>query len=1308
MVKSNTNKRYALRKLGKIFGSVIIGLTLFLGGVLNTSFVHADGADVTSELDDNFETQDNRKDIPYETIYERDDNLPKGTKETKTPGKKGIKATVKTYSSTTLQLVSEKSDVVILQPQTEVIKVGTKPTVVTETISSLIRYIKDDTRPVGSNVLTESDGEDGLRKITTTYDVNDKTGEVTIRETTSTIEKESKDIIYKVAAKDKVEKHITEKSTNIRFEKDESKARSENPVTIDGEDGYVTTTRTYDVNPENGHVTEKVTVDRKEATDTVIKVPAKSKVEREVLPTSVIRYEKDESRDRGASIEMIDGEDGYVTTTRTYDVNPENGKVTEKVTVDRKEATDTVIKVPAKSKVEREVLPTSVIRYEKDESKARSENPVTIDGEDGYVTTTTTYDVNPETGHVTEKVTVDRKEATDTVIKVPAKSKVEREVLPTSVIRFEKDESKARSENPVTIDGEDGYVTTTTTYDVNPENGKVTEKVTVDRKEPTDTVIKVPAKSKVEREVLPTSVIRYEKDESRDRGASIEMVDGEDGYVTTTRTYDVDSETGKVTEKVTVDRKEPTDTVIKVPAKSKVERKVLPTSVIRYEKDESRDRGASIEMVDGEDGYVTTTRTYDVNPETGKVSEKVTVDRKEATDTVIKVPAKDKVEKRIAEKSTNIRFEKDETRDRSENPVTIDGEDGYVITTRTYDVDSETGKVSEKVTVEKKEATDTVIKVPAKSKVEREVLPTSVIRFEKDETRDRSENPVTIDGEDGYVITTTTYDVDSETGKVTEKVTVEKKEATDTVIKVPAKSKVDREVLPTSAIRYEKDESRDRGASIEMVDGEDGYVTTTTTYDVNPETGKVREKVTVDRKEATDTVIKVPAKSKVDREVLPTSVIRYEKDETRDRGASIEMVDGEDGYVTTTTTYDVNPETGKVSEKVTVDRKEATDTVIKVPAKSKVDREVLPTSVIRYEKDESRDRGASIEMIDGEDGYVTTTRTYDVNPENGHVTEKVTVDRKEPTDTVIKVPAKSKVEEVLVPFATKYEADNDLSAGQEQEITLGKNGKTVTTITYDVDGKSGQVTESTLSQKEDSQTRVVKKGTKPQVLVQEIPIETEYLDDPTLYKGQEVEEAGEIGEITLTTIYTVDERDGTIEETTSRQITKEMVKRRIRRGTREPEKVVVPEQSSIPSYPVSVTSNQGTNAAVESAKPVAPTTGWKQENGMWYFYNTDGSMATGWVQVNGSWYYLNSNGSMATGWEQVNGSWYYLNDNGSMEIGWLQNNGSWYYLNSNGSMKANQWFQVGSKWYYVNASGELAINTSIDGYRVNDNGEWVR
>ncbi|HGR6895647.1 TPA: RICH domain-containing protein, partial [Streptococcus pneumoniae] len=66
----------------------------------------------------------------------------------------------------------------------------------------------------------------------------------------------------------------------------------------------------------------------------------------------------------------------------------------------------------------------------------------------------------------------------------------------------------------------------------------------------------------------------------------------------------------------------------------------------------------------------------------------------------------------------------------------------------------------------------------------------------------------------------------------------------------------------------------------------------------------------------------------------------------------------------------------------------------------------------------------------------------------------------------------------------------------------------------------------------------------------------------------------------------------------------------------------------------------------EAPAPETPKTGWKQENGMWYFYNTDGSMATGWLEYNGSWYYLNANGAMATGWLEYNGSWYYLNTNG--------------------------------------------------------------
>ncbi|MDG9625074.1 RICH domain-containing protein, partial [Streptococcus pneumoniae] len=109
-----------------------------------------------------------------------------------------------------------------------------------------------------------------------------------------------------------------------------------------------------------------------------------------------------------------------------------------------------------------------------------------------------------------------------------------------------------------------------------------------------------------------------------------------------------------------------------------------------------------------------------------------------------------------------------------------------------------------------------------------------------------------------------------------------------------------------------------------------------------------------------------------------------------------------------------------------------------------------------------------------------------------------------------------------------------------------------------------------------------------------------------------------------------------------------------------PEAPKAPDTPQIPEAPAPET---------PAPAPEAPKTGWKQENGMWYFYNTDGSMATGWLEYNGSWYYLNANGAMETGWLEYNGSWYYLNTNGAMETGWLEYNGSWYYLNTNGAME---------------------------------------
>ena len=119
---------------------------------------------------------------------------------------------------------------------------------------------------------------------------------------------------------------------------------------------------------------------------------------------------------------------------------------------------------------------------------------------------------------------------------------------------------------------------------------------------------------------------------------------------------------------------------------------------------------------------------------------------------------------------------------------------------------------------------------------------------------------------------------------------------------------------------------------------------------------------------------------------------------------------------------------------------------------------------------------------------------------------------------------------------------------------------------------------------------------------------------------------------------------------------------------------------------------------------------WEKINGKWYFFTPSGDIKNnGWEFVNGKWYYLEPSGAMkASQWFKSGGKWFYVNHSGVMETGWLQVNGKWYYLEPSGAMKASQWFKLNEKWYYVNDSGELLVNTiTPDGYKVNENGEWI-
>ena len=504
-----------------------------------------------------------------------------------------------------------------------------------EKIPFSTKYVADEELTKGKKSVIKK-GIDGIIK--TTY-IKDKDGNLTLDKETK---EPAVDQVVKVGVKS-VE-NTKEILSNTVYVADKEKARGLPNERIEGSNGYEKEVIKYTLNEKDGTISEAVEKTEKKATDTIIKVPAKDKVEVTAIPNP-IRYEKDSTREKGQKNITIPGQKGTKKVTTMYEVNPKTGEVTEKVEKPEvKEATETVVKVAAKDKVEVTEI-SSPIRYEKDSTREKGQNNITISGQKGTRKVTTTYEVNPKTGEVTEKVEKPEvKEATETVVKVAAKDKVEVIEIP-SPVRYEKDSTRDVGQDNITVLGQKGTRKVTTTYEVNPKTGEVTQRVgTPEEKEATETVVKVATKDKVEVTEIP-SPIRYEKDSTREKGQNNITIPGQKGTRKVTTTYEVNSKTGEVIQRVgTPEVKEATETVVKVAAKDKAEVTEIP-SPVRYEKDSTREKGQKNITILGEKGTRKVTTTYEVNPKTGEVIQQVgTPEVKEATETVVKVAAKDKVE----------------------------------------------------------------------------------------------------------------------------------------------------------------------------------------------------------------------------------------------------------------------------------------------------------------------------------------------------------------------------------------------------------------------------------------------------------------------------------------------------------------------------------------------------------------------------------------------------------------------------------------------------------------------------------------
>ena len=101
--------------------------------------------------------------------------------------------------------------------------------------------------------------------------------------------------------------------------------------------------------------------------------------------------------------------------------------------------------------------------------------------------------------------------------------------------------------------------------------------------------------------------------------------------------------------------------------------------------------------------------------------------------------------------------------------------------------------------------------------------------------------------------------------------------------------------------------------------------------------------------------------------------------------------------------------------------------------------------------------------------------------------------------------------------------------------------------------------------------------------------------------------------------------------------------------------------------------------------------GWKQIEGKWYHFASDGFLDRGWHQENGKYYYLNE--EMKTGWQLIDGEWYYFNANGVMAANaWAKDRVGWCWLGANGKQVKSKWIWSGGAWYYIQSDGYMAAN----------------
>lgn len=219
------------------------------------------------------------------------------------------------------------------------------------------------------------------------------------------------------------------------------------------------------------------------------------------------------------------------------------------------------------------------------------------------------------------------------------------------------------------------------------------------------------------------------------------------------------------------------------------------------------------------------------------------------------------------------------------------------------------------------------------------------------------------------------------------------------------------------------------------------------------------------KKEVTEPKNKIIKMGNVEttRRTVPKTEV-YEADETKNLDYKKVKEPGKDGEQTITATYEVNEKTGKL-ENPSTKTEETIKMIPKVTLVGALDvtREALEMNLV-YEADPTLPRDETKVKQEGRAGRGenATYYYYRVNKDTGEregVAYKQEIRKEKPIpseDRIILVGTKPKVEQLSIPYETRYEADPDLEYGVQKEVTPGKRGIDEFTTTYTVN-EEGQM-----------------------------------------------------------------------------------------------------------------------------------------------------------------------------------------------------------------------------------------------------------